>query len=227
MIIAIDGVSSAGKSTLAKKIADRLNLTYIDTGAMYRVATLIAVENNFVSDDFVDDQKLISQLGNSIIDFQTVNKERITLLNGIDVEQKIRALEISDKVSLISKISKVREILVAKQREIGLLNGAVLDGRDIGTVVFPNADIKFFVTATIESRAKRRFLEYQQHNQNITLQQVMDNIEKRDYLDKNREISPLIQAPDAILIDNSNLNRQEQLDVALNHIKEKFPKLTI
>jgi len=227
MIIAIDGVSSAGKSTLAKEIADRLNLTYIDTGAMYRVATLIAVENNFVSDDFVDDQKLISQLGNSIIDFQTVNKERITLLNGIDVEQKIRALEISDKVSLISKISKVREILVAKQREIGLLNGAVLDGRDIGTVVFPNADIKFFVTATIESRAKRRFLEYQQHNQNITLQQVMDNIEKRDYLDKNREISPLIQAPDAILIDNSNLNRQEQLDVALNHIKEKFPKLTI
>lgn len=226
IIIAVDGVSSSGKSTLAKDVAKKLNFVYIDTGAMYRAATLLAIQNHLIKNETVNNN-LIPLLKKNEIKFKTENNVRTLWLNEVNVEYDIRTLEVSEKVSLISKIPAVREILVEKQRKMSQLSNVILDGRDIGTVVFPNADVKFFITASIEVRVQRRYDELIQRGDNVTLLEIQENIKKRDFIDCTREISPLRQAPDAILIDNSNLNRQQQLDIALQYIEDKVPGLSL
>ena len=225
LTIAFDGHSSCGKSTLAKAIAKELNLMYIDTGAMYRGATLLAVENNLVHGESVDNNKLMSLLDKTSMEFKTVEGENHLFMNGRNIEREIRTIEISEKVSYVSKVAAVRNRLVEWQRAMGKSMNVILDGRDIGTVVFPNADIKLFVTASVEIRSKRRFDELKAKGDDVTLVEVMANIEKRDYIDQNREMSPLKQAEDAIVIDNSFNTRSEQLEIAINIIKSKYPHL--
>ncbi|MDD2563433.1 MAG: (d)CMP kinase [Salinivirgaceae bacterium] len=225
LTIAVDGHSSCGKSTLAKAIAKELNLIYIDTGAMYRGATLLAVENNLIQGENIDNNKLMSLLDKTSMEFKNIEGENHLFMNGRNIEREIRTIEISEKVSYVSKVATVRNRLVEWQRAMGKSMNVILDGRDIGTVVFPNADIKFFVTASVEIRAKRRFDELKAKGDDVTLEVVMANIQKRDYIDQNREMSPLKQADDAIVIDNSFNTRSEQLEIAINIIKSKCPHL--
>lgn len=218
--IAIDGFSSCGKSTLAKDLAKKLNYIYIDSGAMYRAVTLFCLQEDLI----VGNEVLIDQLKEKInaidIAFQTDEHtgESTTYMNGVCVEDKIRQIDVSDKVSIVSKIGFVRSFLVEKQREIGKNKGIVMDGRDIGTVVFPHADYKFFVTADVDVRAERRYKELKAKKQDVHFDEIKKNIEERDYLDQNREISPLKQADDAIVLDNSHMSIPEQLEWVLKRI---------
>ncbi|MBL4655323.1 MAG: (d)CMP kinase [Bacteroidia bacterium] len=215
IIIALDGFSSCGKSTLAKAIAKELNYKYIDTGAMYRTVTKYFLDNNI---DVNDKEILHNALDNIGIDFEynTTTDNYDICLNGENIENDIRKLEIARKVSEVSTLPEVRESLVQYQQEMGEKKGLVMDGRDIGTVVFPNAELKIFLTADPEVRAQRRFKELEEKGENISIEEIRYNLTHRDELDTTREISPLKKADDAIEIDNTYLNEQESLEFALN-----------
>ncbi|MCW4468771.1 (d)CMP kinase [Flavobacterium sp. MFBS3-15] len=220
--IAIDGFSSTGKSTLAKQIAAHLGYVYVDSGAMYRAVTLYAMENGFVSPTHLDKEGLVSSLPDIKLEFH-FNPEAgfgEMYLNGQNVEKKIRTLEVSGLVSRIAEISEVRAKLVEQQQHMGENKGVVMDGRDIGTVVFPNAELKLFMVASAETRAQRRFDELTQKGETVTFEAVLENVQQRDHIDSNREDSPLIQAVDAIAIDNSNLSREEQFELVLGLVNE-------
>jgi cytidylate kinase len=225
IVIAVDGHSSCGKSTLAKAVAKELGLVYIDTGAMYRGATFMAMENALIQGDRVDEEKLVAMLKNSTMTFKNFEGTNLLFLNERNIEREIRTIEVSDKVSYVSKIATVRTILVDWQRAMGKSMNVILDGRDIGTVVFPHADVKLFVTASVETRAKRRFDELKMMGENVTFEEVANNIQKRDFIDQNRETSPLKQAEDAVVIDNSFLTKQEQLEAAIEIITTKRPDI--
>ena len=210
--IAIDGWSSCGKSTLAKDLAKKLNYVYVDSGAMYRGVALYALRNHFISGENAKVDEIISSLPK--IELSFLNKEpgkADLLLNGKNVESEIRTIEVSNVVSIIAKIKEVRAHLVNQQRQLGENGGTVMDGRDIGSVVFPNAELKLFITADPEVRAQRRFNELIAKGDAVTIEEVRANLKLRDEMDANREESPLIQTEDAIVIDNTHLTPAEQL----------------
>lgn len=220
--IAIDGFSSTGKSTLAKQLAKQLGYIYVDTGAMYRAVALFAMKNGCISLHHFDKEKLINSL--PLIQLEFVFNPALGFaemhLNGTNVEEEIRTIEVSNFVSKVAEVSEVRAKLVEQQQEMGKNKGIVMDGRDIGTVVFPDAALKIFMTAGADTRAQRRFDELQQKGDAVTYEEVLKNVEERDYIDTHREDSPLVMADDAIEIDNSYLNRQEQFDVVLELVNE-------
>ena len=216
--IAIDGHSSTGKSTLAKQLAKALNYIYIDTGAMYRAVTLYAMQQGFISSDFFDADKLVANLNHVFLSFK-FNEDlgfAEIYLNDENVEDKIRSIEVSNFVSKIAEVSAIRTKLVQQQKKYGIDKGVVMDGRDIGTVVFPDAELKIFMTASAEIRAKRRFLELQEKSATITFDEVLKNVVERDEIDSTREDSPLIVAENAVIIDNSNLNKEQQFTMILD-----------
>jgi cytidylate kinase len=220
--IAIDGFSSTGKSTLAKQLAKQLGYVYVDTGAMYRAVTLFAMQNNCIGIDFLDKDKLVNSLPSIKLNFK-FNADlgfAEMYLNDVNVETEIRTLEVSSFVSTIAAISEVRSKLVEQQQEMGAAKGIVMDGRDIGTVVFPNAELKIFMTAGADTRAQRRFDELQAKGDLVSYEDVLKNVVERDYIDTHREDSPLVMAEDAIEIDNSYLDRKEQFDVVLELIND-------
>ena len=220
--ISIDGFSSTGKSTLAKQIAKHLGYVYVDTGAMYRAVTFFAMKNGYITADFFDKQTLINSLPFIELNFE-FNAEMgfaEIYLNGVNVEKEIRTLDVSNFVSLVAEVSEVRTKLVEQQQEMGKTKGIVMDGRDIGTVVFPKAELKIFMTASPERRAQRRFEELQSKEQNVSFEEVLKNIQQRDYIDSHRDDSPLRKADDAIEIDNSFLTRDEQFDAILEMVED-------
>jgi len=224
IIIAIDGHSSSGKSTVAKELARLLGYIYVDSGAMYRAVTLYCMNNSLINDGDVLEEELRSQMGNINISFSMNPSSGVadTILNGVNVEHEIREIEVSNLVSPVSKIAFVREAMVELQREFGKDKGIVMDGRDIGTVVYPQAEIKIFMTASPEVRAQRRFDELSAKGSSVSFDDILNNVKNRDRIDSSRDHSPLKQADDAILLDNSNLNRAEQLDWILNFISKRF-----
>ena len=212
IIIAIDGFSSTGKSTLAKQLAKYLGYIFVDTGAMYRAVTFFAMQNGYINADYFDKETLIQSLPFLNLQFK-FNPDlgfAEMYLNEINVETEIRTFEVSNFVSKVAAVSEVRAKLVEQQQQIGKDKGIVMDGRDIGTVVFPEAELKIFMTASAPTRAERRYNELKQKEATITLEQVLKNVEQRDYIDTHRADSPLIKADDAIEIDNSNLSKEEQ-----------------
>lgn len=213
IVIAIDGFSSCGKSTFAKAIAKRLGYLYIDSGAMYRAVTLELLRRGLIVNGVVDTTKLESILkGISIgFSFDPAKSAYVTTLNGTVVEEEIRSPEVANHVSLVAAIPEVRERLVELQREVGKQKGIVMDGRDIGTVVFPDAELKIFMTADPLVRAQRRLKELQEKGISITLDEVLKNIEERDYIDQNRSVSPLRKADDALVLDNTHMTVDEQM----------------
>lgn len=217
--IAIDGYSSTGKSTLAKALAKKMGYLYVDSGAMYRAVTLYALDNSLIGSQLNQNQ-LISLLPQIQIEFKMNPETGIgeVFLNGKNVEQEIRSMRVSEWVSPVSAISEVRTKLVSQQQSMGLKKGVVMDGRDIGSVVFPNAELKLFLTADDDVRAKRRFDELMQMSPNVSLESVKANLIARDQQDSSREDSPLIQTQDSVIIDNSKLTIQDQLDLVLNLI---------
>lgn len=222
IIIAIDGFSSTGKSTLAKQLAKQLGYVFVDTGAMYRAITLFAIKNNIISDSFFYVNQLIESLPQIQLHFEfnsTLGFAEI-FLNNENVENQIRNMEVSGFVSKIAEISEVRTKLVQQQQQMGLQKGIVMDGRDIGTVVFPKAELKLFMTASAETRAQRRFDELKTTNENITFESVLENVITRDSIDTSRIDSPLIMANDAIEIDNSFLNKTEQFNIVFDLVNE-------
>lgn len=221
LIIAVDGYSSTGKSSISKVIAAHLGLIHIDTGAMYRAITLFALRNYSDAHHQIDMPNLLSHLDQIELEFRQGKEHLEIYLNDENVSREIRETYISEKVSEVAKQSEVRELLVKLQRRIGEKNGVVMDGRDIGTVVFPNADYKFFLTATADERARRRTLELQNMGIVADYEEVKKNLIERDKIDSERAVSPLIQAEDAILIDNTHLNKEETIDLILSHIKKK------
>lgn len=224
LVIAVDGYSSCGKSTMAKSLAKKLGYIYIDSGAMYRAITYYCLQNNLISEGVVSEKELIAKLGEIHIDFR-INKEKNInelFLNNENIEEAIRGMEVSDNVSYVSKIQEVRKQMVLLQREMGKNKRIIMDGRDIGTVVFPDADLKIFMTADVTVRAKRRHCEFLAKGENISLEEVAENIKKRDFIDENREESPLRKADDAVILDNSNLSKAEQLDWIVKLIDERF-----
>jgi cytidylate kinase len=223
LVIAFDGHSSCGKSTVAKAVAKKLGYTYVDSGAMYRMVTLLAMQNGLIKGKEIDEDKLKQVLEKVSITFKYNNEgKQESYLNNTNVESEIRTIEVSDKVSYISELAFVREKLVELQQKMGEEKRIVMDGRDIGTVVFPNAELKIFMTASSKVRAQRRYNELVGKGHDVTFDEVIENIEKRDYIDQNREHSPLKKAEDAIVLDNSNLTREEQLNWVLELIEEKF-----
>ncbi len=220
--IAIDGFSSTGKSTLAKQLAKELAYVYVDTGAMYRAVAFFAMNNNFIKADFFDKKALIDSLPKIQLEFR-YNADlgfAEMYLNGENVEKQIRTIEVSSFVSKVAEVSEVRSKLVEQQQEMGTNKAIVMDGRDIGTVVFPTAELKIFMTASAETRAQRRFDELQQKGDNVSYEDVLKNVVERDYIDTHREDSPLVIADDAIEIDNSYLNKEEQFAAVLELVNE-------
>ena len=222
--IAIDGFSSCGKSTLAKALAKELNYIFIDSGAMYRGVSLFCIQNNLVENGEIKEDLLIQKLPAIEILFEKNEETQKPdlLLNGQNVEHLIRSIDVASIVSKVASIKQVREKLVIEQQKMGEEGGIVMDGRDIGTVVFPNADLKLFVTADPETRAQRRFLELTIKGDKVTVEEIRYNLEERDRIDSSRKESPLRQAKDAILLDNSNLSQDEQLELTLNLVKKKL-----
>jgi cytidylate kinase len=212
--IAIDGFSSTGKSTIAKLIAKKYNFIYVDTGAMYRAVALFAMQNNFITNDFMDQTNLIKNLKEITLSFQfNMNLGFAEMfLNNVNVEKEIRTLEVSQFVSKIATISEVRKKLVSEQQEMGKQGGIVMDGRDIGTVVFPNAHLKLFMTASADKRATRRYNELIAIGDNVSFEDILFNVQERDRIDSTRKDSPLIMADDAIEFDNSDMGITEQFD---------------
>lgn len=223
LTIAIDGYSSSGKSTLARQLADCLSLLYVDSGAMYRAVTYYFLENDVDLHNSVEVEKALENIH---IEFKRETEELRTYLNGTDVTTEIRTLKVSSFVSEVSTIASVREVLVEQQRAMQEKNGIVMDGRDIGTVVFPNADVKFFVTADIDVRVERRYAELIKKGFSTDRATVKRNLEERDYLDSHREISPLKMAEDSVVIDNTSLNKEEQLNKSIEVIKSRFPDIS-
>ncbi len=222
--IAIDGFSSTGKSTLAKALAKSLGYIYIDTGAMYRAVTLFAMRKGLISTKSFDQARLVELLDTFDVHFEyNVSKGYADIyLNQENVEELIRTLEVSQFVSQIAAVSEVRRKLVEQQQNLGKAKGVVMDGRDIGTVVFPDAELKIFMTASPEIRAERRFKELKEKNSNVEYEEVFRNVVERDQIDTAREDSPLVKAADAVEIDNSNLSREEQFDLILQLVKERI-----
>ncbi len=219
IIIAIDGYSSCGKSTLAKQLAEQMHYNYIDTGAMYRAITLYFLRENV---SLKSEQEIIAALNNINLHFEIQDeiKGSEIFLNDENVSRAIRDMIVADKVSEVAAIKEVRQFAVKQQQKMGKSKGVVMDGRDIGTVVFPEAELKIFMTADPEIRVMRRFKEMYATNPDITLDEVRHNLEMRDYIDSNREESPLRKAEDARLLDNSEMNREEQLKLALKWVAE-------
>ncbi|MFA7273527.1 MAG: (d)CMP kinase [Crocinitomicaceae bacterium] len=220
--IAIDGHSSCGKSTLAKEIAKQLSYIYIDSGAMYRGVALYSLRNNWVSSNHLDSDTIIAHLKEIELTFQfdeTLGKPAL-YLNGEHVEKLIRSMEVSSVVSPIATIKEVRQKLVEEQRKMSLKGGVVMDGRDIGSVVFPHAELKIFLTARPDVRAKRRYDEIKNTDSNVDLEEIKKNLLERDHIDSTREESPLIQTADAWVLDNSDLTKIQQLELVLNRIDE-------
>jgi len=225
--IAIDGFSSTGKSTIAKLLAKKYNYIYVDTGAMYRAVTLFANINNYVGVAFLRKENLVSHLPNISLQFK-FNKDlgfAEMYLNGDNVEKEIRTLEVSQLVSKIAAISEVRKKLVAEQQLMGKDGGVVMDGRDIGTVVFPDADLKLFMTASADKRALRRYKELIERGDNVDYNDILFNVQERDRVDSTRKDSPLVKADDAIEIDNSDMGINEQFELICNLIDKKLVEL--
>ncbi|MEO6175238.1 MAG: (d)CMP kinase [Flavobacterium circumlabens] len=220
--IAIDGFSSTGKSTLAKQLAKELEYVYVDTGAMYRAVALFAMQNQFIGPDSFDTKGLVDSLPKIQLEFK-FNAElgfAEMYLNGENVEKQIRTIEVSNYVSKVAEVSEVRSKLVEQQQAMGKNKAIVMDGRDIGTVVFPNAELKIFMTASAETRAQRRFDELQEKGDNVSYEDVLKNVVERDHIDTHRADSPLVIADDAIEIDNSYLSREEQFSAVLELIND-------
>ena len=225
IVIAIDGFSSCGKSTMAKALAHKLGYVYVDTGAMYRSVTLFALrEQLFDANNQLDSQRLEALMPQVHIDFRLnpANGHADAYLNGENVEQKIRGLEVSSRVSIVAALPFVREQLVHQQQAMGEAKGIVMDGRDIGTVVFPHAELKIFVTASAEVRAQRRFKEMQEKGQPADYDSILKNVQDRDYMDSHREVSPLRQAEDAVVLDNSHLTIAQQDEWLMKRVQEKL-----
>lgn len=218
--IAIDGFSSTGKSTLAKELAQYLGYVYVDTGAMYRAVAYFAMQKGFIRKNFFDAASLIESLPEIKLAFKFNSDLGFAemYLNGINVESEIRTIEVSSYVSKVAEISEVRSKLVEQQQEMGKNKGIVMDGRDIGTIVFPDAELKIFMTASPKIRAERRFKELQNKGDKVTFDEVLKNVEERDYIDTHRDDSPLVQASDAIEFDNSIISKQEQFEKVLKLI---------
>jgi cytidylate kinase len=220
--IAIDGFSSTGKSTLAKQLANHLGYVYVDTGAMYRAIALFAMQKGFIDSKFFDKEALIKSLLSIQLQFK-FNPDlgfAEMYLNEANVEKEIRTIQVSSFVSKVAEISEVRAKLVEQQKEMGKDKGIVMDGRDIGTVVFPDAELKIFMTASGTTRAQRRYDELLEKGDDVSFEEVLKNVEERDYIDTHRNNSPLTRAEDAIEIDNSYLDREEQFDVVLGLVNE-------
>jgi len=217
VIIAIDGYSSCGKSTVAKALAKRLNYIYVDSGAMYRAVTLYLIENKI---DIQDIQKIREALPAIHIELHLEKEKSIVLLNNRDVTENIREMQVSELVSDVSTIKEVRTAMVAQQQRMGRNKNIVMDGRDIGTTVFPNAQVKIFMMADPKVRADRRFIELKKSGKNITLEEVFDNLAHRDFQDTTRKESPLIRSEDAILLDNSKMDQEEQLNFVIHEVKK-------
>ena len=217
-IIAIDGFSSCGKSTVAKAIAKKLNFVFVDSGSMYRAVTFYILRNNV---DLEDTAAINKALENIHIDFIPNTEKTQILLNGEDISDEIRQMEVSEKVSEVSAIKEVRRAMVAQQQQLGARRDIVMDGRDIGTTVFPDADLKIFMTADPLVRANRRFAELTGKGEQVSLQEIIENLAHRDHIDSTREESPLRQAEDAIVLDNSNLTQDQQLEFVLQEYQKR------
>lgn len=222
IVIAIDGHSSCGKSTVAKELARKLGYTYIDSGAMYRVVTLYALRNGLIKNHIPDVEKLVDRLKNIQITFKWDEEtgRNTTFLNDENVEEEIRQLAVSENVSPVNTIAEVRAEMVKQQRENGKNKGIVMDGRDIGTVVFPDAELKIFMTASPEIRAQRRFDELKAKGLTVDFDEILKNVKERDLIDSTREVSPLRKADDAVVLDNSYLTREEQLEWVITRVNE-------
>ena len=222
--IAIDGFSSCGKSTMAKALARNVGYLYFDSGAMYRAVALFCMQNDMINEGKINTEALKERMSEIHISFEAdpETKNSITFLNGVNVEHKIRSLEVSQVVSLVAALDFVRSEMIEQQREMGRQKGIVMDGRDIGTTVFPDAEMKVFVTASAEVRAQRRYDELTARGDKPDYQEILENVQLRDHIDQTREVSPLKKADDAILLDNSELTREEQM----NWLIEQFNKIT-
>jgi cytidylate kinase len=227
IIIAIDGHSSCGKSTIAKAVAAHFGYVFIDSGAMYRAVTLFALRNNLISNGVVENKKLIELLPEINIEFRyNPDKQKSdTYLNNENVEDEIRQLTVSQNVSHVATIAEVRAEMVRQQQQMGKNKGIVMDGRDIGTVVFPDAELKLFVTASPEIRAQRRLDELTAKGDVVSYDEILQNVLERDRIDSTREISPLRKADDAVVLDNSNMNRSEQMEWVVSLINERLQKI--
>ena len=224
IIIAIDGFSSTGKSTIAKQLAKHLNYIYVDTGAMYRAVTLYAMQNDLIDKNSFDKQLLINDLNliqlsftfNPVLGFAEM------YLNGVNVEKEIRSIEVSKFVSKVSEISEVRKKLVQEQQQMGKDKGIVMDGRDIGTVVFPDAELKLFMTASADKRAVRRYKELIDRGDNVKYDEILQNVQERDRIDSSRKDSPLVKAEDAIEFDNSDMGLNEQFERIMSLVNDRL-----
>ena len=223
IIIAIDGYSSCGKSSFAKAIAARLGYLFIDSGAMYRAVTLFARQQGLIENGKVKERELAARLNEIDLSFRynPENRKSDIWLNGVDVEKQIRSMEVSRDVSAVSAVSAVRDFLVARQQQMGRDKGVVMDGRDIGTVVFPDAELKLFMTAAPKVRAERRYKELQAQGVSVRFEDILRNIEERDRIDTGRAVGPLRQAEDAVLLDNSDLTLPEQMEWVMRLIEER------
>ena len=221
IVVAIDGYSSCGKSTLAKALAKKLDFIYIDSGAMYRAVTLFFIRHNI---DLKDQESVNDALSAIQIDFKTSETQTLITLNSEDVSKEIRQMPVANKVSTVSAIKDVRLEMVKQQQRMGRSGNIVMDGRDIGTVVFPNADLKLFMTADPQIRAERRYNELISKCEKVNMEDIFENLAKRDFQDTTREESPLIQAEDAVVLDNSHIDETEQLEFALGYIKPLLSK---
>jgi len=222
--VAIDGFSSTGKSTVARQLAAYLGYVYVDSGAMYRAVTLYAIQNGLIGSDFFHIEKLVSQLDkiNLKFEFNPATKEAEIHLNGKNVEKEIRSMEVSGYVSQIAQVHEVRKKLVEIQQEMGKNKGVVMDGRDIGTVVFPFAELKIFMTADAKERALRRFLEFKEQGKEVSFESIYENVTQRDHIDTTRSDSPLVKAGDAIEIDNTFTNIEDQFHILLQLAKDRI-----
>ena len=224
LVVAIDGPAGSGKSTTAQLVAQKLGFVYIDTGAMYRAITHLAIRNNALGNN----NKIIELAANSDIELKFKNGVTNISINGEDLTDKIRTLDVNKNVSDVSKIEEVRNLLVKKQRELGSkTTSVVMEGRDIATVVFPNANVKIFLTATIDERAKRRAKEYAENGTEIPVTEIKDNLKNRDQIDSSREVSPLVKADDAIVVDTSYVTIEEQVNIILNEVKRTADNLGV
>jgi cytidylate kinase len=222
--IAIDGFSSTGKSTVAKQLAKALGYVYVDSGAMYRAVALYAMQNDCIDSAYFDKESLIAQLDQISISFKFNENLGFAevYLNGKNIETQIRTLEVSQFVSQVATVSEVRELLVKQQQTFGKDKGVVMDGRDIGTVVFPDAELKLFMTASAEKRAQRRYDELIERGDDVSYDEVLKNVQSRDHIDSTREDSPLTMAEGSIKLDNSNMTLEEQFEFVLKHSEEKI-----
>ncbi len=224
IIIAIDGFSSTGKSTIAKQLAEKLGYIYVDTGAMYRAVTLYAMQKNIINETRLIKKELIQEINNISLSFKFNMKLGFAemYLNNVNVEKKIRSLEVSKLVSKVATISEVREKLVSEQQEMGKNKGIVMDGRDIGTVVFPYAELKLFMTASADKRATRRYKELLERGDEVSYDEILFNVQERDRIDSTREDSPLLKADDAIEFDNSDMGLEEQFERIMSLVKSRL-----